>query len=298
MQSIKSRFFYHLVKYSISRNQKRQLSITAMRAAEARRVMKMPRGVLSEEANVGGLRGEWHRPASGDGASILLYLHGGAYVVGSFKTHRSLGANLAKVSGFSTFVVNYRLAPEDPFPAAVDDAIAVYKALKEEFPEASIAIAGDSAGGGLSLALAISLKERGLPAPVAMALLSPWTDLSLSNATHATKAKVDPFFPNTSVLRGAARAYAGGNSLTHPLISPQFARLQGLPPTLIHVGELETLLDDSLLIAKRLHAAGVNVIVHVFPRMWHVWQAFAGHFREADESINEIGEFLKRYRKN
>jgi len=269
-----------------------------MRAAEGRRVMKMPLGVLSEEACIGGLQGEWHRPANAEKSSILMYLHGGAYVLGSFRTHRSLGASLARASGFSTFVANYRLAPEDPFPAAVDDAVSAYMALKDEFPKASIAIAGDSAGGGLSLALAISLKERGLPAPVAMALLSPWTDLSLSNATHATKAKVDPFFPNTSVLRGAARAYAGGNSLTHPLISPQFANLQGLPPTLIHVGELETLLDDSLLIAQRLHAAGVNVIVHVFPRMWHVWQAFAGHFREADESINEIGEFLKRYRKN
>ena len=298
MQSFKSRVFYHIVRYTISKGQKRQLSLPAMRAAEGRRAMKMPSGVLSEEACVGGLQGEWHRPAKAETDAILLYLHGGAYALGSFRTHRSLGANLARASGFSTFVSNYRLAPEDPFPAAVDDAVSVYMALKEEFPKAAIAIAGDSAGGGLVLALALSLQERGLPTPVAMALLSPWTDLSLSNATHKTKAKVDPFFPSTSVLHGAAQAYAGGNSLTHPLISPQYASLHGLPPTLIHVGELEALLDDSRLIAHRLQAAGVNVTIRVFPRMWHVWQAFAGHFREADESINEIGEFLKRYRKN
>jgi acetyl esterase/lipase len=265
-----------------------------MRAAEASRVMKMPRGVVSEEATVGGLQGEWHRPTSGDAGSILLYLHGGAYVLGSFKTHRALCANLAAASGFSTYVVNYRLAPENPFPAAVEDAVTVFKALREEFPQASIAIAGDSAGGGLALALTLSLHEQGLPAPIALVLLSPWTDLSLGNGTHITKANVDPFFPNTGVLQGAALAYAGKYPLTHSLISPQFARIEGLPKTLIHVGELEALLDDSLLIASRIQESGAEVAIKVFPRMWHVWQAFAGQFREADESIEELGEFLRR----
>ena len=297
MQSFKSRIFYHLVKYSISRNQKRNLSIADMRAAEATRVVKMPRGVSSEEACVGGHQGEWHRPANAATGSILLYLHGGAYVLGSFKTHRSLGANLALASGLLTFVCNYRLAPESPFPAALEDAVSIYRALRDAYPNTKIALAGDSAGGGLALALALSLRDEGLPAPFAMVLLSPWTDLSLSNSTHKTKAKVDPFFPTSGVLHGAALAYAGNFSLTHSLISPQYADLRGLPPTLIHVGELEALLDDSQVMARKMQDAGGDVTIKIFPNMWHVWQAFAGHFREANESIDQMGAYLKRFRR-
>lgn len=279
----------------LAQGRKRNPSLSEMREGEGRRLLKAPKDVEIFEDTVGGCTGEWHRPKETNPSAILLYLHGGAYVTGSHRTHRALAANLARAVRCLTFVCDYRLAPEHPFPAALEDAASVFRALQLRFPNAFIAVAGDSAGGGLSLSLAIHLRDEGISLPCALALLSPWTDLTLNNETHKTKTDVDPFFTTADALKFAVTAYAGTNAVTVPLISPQFADLHGLPPTIIHVGDLETLLDDSRVIAKKLQAAGVEVSFKIFPRMWHVWQAFAGCFREADESIVEIGTFLRSH---
>ncbi len=292
MASFKSRVCYFLLKRRLAAFRALNLPLPQARTLRdqlARQQLKMPPGLSCEAAQLGGQPGEWLRPA-GAGGGVLLYLHGGGYVQGSLDTHRSLAARLARASAASTYVVGYRLAPEHPFPAALDDALAVYAALQAQAPERRIALAGDSAGGGLALACALRIKALGRVAPVALALMSPWTDLTLSNASHLSQAAVDPYFPTLAVLRGSAAAYVGRGNARDPLISPQFADLSGLPPTLIHVGEREALLDDSRLLAQKMGAG-----LKVYPGMWHVWQAFGGRFREADESTAELGEFLQSH---
>jgi acetyl esterase/lipase len=200
---------------------------------------------------------------------------------------------MAKAAGLDCFLLDYRLAPEHPFPAAVDDAQAAYLALHGENPTRRIVLAGDSAGGGLALALALRLRDAGHAAPGAMALLSPWTDLTLSLPTHQSKAAVDPFFPDSTTLAMAAQLYAGGGNLTQPGVSPHFAALHGLPRTLIHVGEHEALLGDAHALAANMQAAGSPVQLQEFEGMWHVWQIFAGRFAEADASVKALGAFLR-----
>lgn len=298
MASIRSRIAYHLLRRRLARLRALKLPLSESRALGDRnsaRLFRMPAGVSTEATRIAGLPGEWLRPDGPPRRGLLLYLHGGAYVQGSVKTTRAMAARLALASGTPTFIVDYRLAPEHPFPAALDDAMAVMAALRQAHPGQPLAIAGDSAGGGLTLATALRLRDEEQPAPAALALMSPWTDLTLSNATHDSKAAVDPFFPSRAVLRPAAQAYAAGRDLRSPLISPQFARLGGLPPTLIHVGEREALLDDARLLAQGMALQGCSSELQVFSGMWHVWQAFGGRVPEADRSITAIGAFLRRH---
>ncbi|MEK0417725.1 MAG: hypothetical protein RI949_1731 [Pseudomonadota bacterium] len=296
MSSIRSRIWYHLIRRKLAQQRALKLPLEQARANGDRnsaRMFKIPAGISTQAADIDGLNGEWLRPEGSKPAGLLLYLHGGAYVQGSVKTHRALAARLALASQASAFIVDYRLAPEHPFPAAVDDALVVYKALRRAYPGEPIALAGDSAGGGLTVATALRIRDEAVPAPVALALLSPWTDLTLGNPSHLSKAKVDPYFPDSSLLSLAAKAYAWGRDPRTPQISPQFADLGGLPPTLIHVGEREALLDDSLILAEKMTAAGSQAQLDLYPDMWHVWQVFAGRFPEADRSIAAIGAFLK-----
>lgn len=295
MQSLKSRILYHLVRYQLAKLARLNLPLPEFRLAReaaAIRLFKMPVGVAVKAAEVGRYRGEWLRPDGIEGRGIVLYLHGGAYTGGSCITHRALAARLAQASRRSVYSLDYRLAPEHPFPAALEDAIATFTALSTTNPGVPIAVAGDSAGAGLALALAISLRDQGMVRPAALALMSPWTDLALTNSTHSTKAAVDPYFPSTERLKVAAAHYAGDTELCHPLVSPHYAEVQDLPPTLIHVGTLEALLDDSLTLAKRMNSQGSRVTVKEFPGMWHVWQTLHGRMPEADHSLDELGAFI------
>lgn len=294
---------YRLVRRAVARARTLRNDIPAMRAAsdsQADRMRRMPPGVRSEAASVGSLPGEWLRPDSPDASlrgGVVLYLHGGAYLSGSVKTHRGLAAHLAVATGAPVFVLSYRLAPEHPFPAALDDAAAAYHALREAHPRCPVALAGDSAGGGLAMALLIRLRRDSAVLPAGAVLMSPWVDLTLAGETHRTRASVDPFFPDTSLLRGAAVAYARGHALDDALVSPVFATpadLSGLPPVLIHVGDREALLDDARQLAQRLQAAGVQATCEVHPHLWHVWQAFAARVPEANRSVRELGLFLAR----
>jgi acetyl esterase/lipase len=295
MASLKSWLYYHLLKRRLAQFRALNLPLPEARArrdAESERRFKLPPGIAAEAAGVAGRPGEWLRPEGSSGTGLMLYLHGGAYVQGSVKTHRALAARLALASGAKTFIVDYRLAPEHPFPAALDDAFTVYQSLQASHPNEPLAVAGDSAGGGLAVALALRIKAEAAAMPAALALLSPWTDLTLSNATHETLASVDPYFPTRTPLRMAAAAYCADASTHDPLVSPQFADLSSLPPTLIHVGALEALLDDSRVLAQRMQAQGTEAQLAVYPGMWHVWQIFGGKLREADQSLTELGTFL------
>jgi acetyl esterase/lipase len=299
MQSLKSRLLYHFVKYQLAKLARLNLSLPEFRLAReaaAVRLFKLPIGVTVQATKVGGCGGEWLHPGALDSQGVVLYLHGGAYTGGSCITHRALAARLACASRHRVFNLEYRLAPEHPFPAALEDAISTYKALSAANAGEPIAVAGDSAGAGLALALAISLRDQGIE-PAALALMSPWTDLALTNGTHQTKAAVDPYFPTTERLKVAASHYAGNTDLRHPLVSPQYAQLRRLPPTLIHVGTLEALLDDSRMLANRMNEQGSRAIVKEFPGMWHVWQTLQGRMREADQSVEELGEFLHSHLK-
>ena len=296
MPSLKSRFFYYAVKRQLRKFALRGGSLEQVRAARdksSQRMFPQPKGVQVQATQLGGCPGEWLRPAGAAAGSVILYLHGGAYITGSCHTHRGLAGHLATATGLDCFLLDYRLAPEHPFPAAVDDTHAAYLALHHQDPARSIVLAGDSAGGGLALALALRLRDTGHPAPGAMALLSPWTDLTLSLPTHQSKAAVDPFFPDTSTLAMAAQLYAGNADLAQPLVSPHFAALHELPRTLIHVGEHEALLGDAHVLAANMQAAGSPVQLQEFEGMWHVWQIFAGRFAEADASVKELGTFLR-----
>ncbi len=295
MPSLKSRFFYYAVKHQLRKFALRGGSLEQVRAARdksSKRMFPAPPGVSVQPAQLGGCPGEWLRPAGAAANTVLLYLHGGAYITGSCHTHRGLAGHLAQSAGLDCFLLDYRLAPEHPFPAAVEDAQAAYLALHNQDPARTIVLAGDSAGGGLALALALRLRDAGHAAPGAMALLSPWTDLTLSLPTHQSKAAKDPFFPDSTTLSMAAQLYAASSDLTQPLVSPHFAALHDLPPTLIHVGEHEALLGDAQALAAKLQAAGTSVQLQEFQGMWHVWQIFAGRFAEADASVKQLGAFL------
>ena len=296
MASLKSKLYYHLLKRRLAQFRALNLPLPEARArrdAESDQRFKLPPGISAEAARIANRPGEWLRPEGSPGTGLLLYLHGGAYVQGSVRTHRALAARLALASGAATFIFDYRLAPEHPFPAALDDAFAVYQSLRASHPGERIAVAGDSAGGGLALALALRVNAEAAVMPAALALLSPWTDLTFGNASHQTLAGVDPYFPDSTPLRMAAAAYCAGRSARDPLVSPQFADLSGMPPTLIHVGALEALLDDSRLLAQRMRAQGCEARLEVYPRMWHVWQIFGGQLREADQSIDELSRFIQ-----
>ncbi|HMK90671.1 MAG TPA: alpha/beta hydrolase fold domain-containing protein [Methylocystis sp.] len=234
---------------------------------------------------VGGVRGEWARSGSG---RTLLYLHGGAYFAGSARTYRPIAAFLAS-RGFDVFTPSYRLAPRHPFPAALDDARAAHAALAAEARR--LALAGDSAGGGLALALLQSLRDSGEKQPAAAALFSPWTDLAIAGASARAFEKSDPLFTRP-MLKVGARAYLAGASPTDPRASPLYGGLGGLAPLLIHVGSEEMLSDDSLRLAEGVAATGGEVKLRLWPRAPHGWQLAVGSLAEARCSLSEASDFL------
>lgn len=263
--------------------------------------MRTPRGLRAESTRLNDIPARKLVPERADADRHLLYLHGGAYVQGSPRSHAPLAGQLAQAAGATAWLVDYRLAPEHPYPAAVDDALAAYRALLAQgVAPGRIAIAGDSAGGGLALSTTLAIRDAALPLPAALALLSPWTDLTLSGASMRDREDAEPML-NPVWLDWAAGLYCGdaqdGPSTlrTDPGVSPLFADLAGFPPLVVHVGSDEVLLDDSTFLARRAAHAGVEVTLRTFDGLWHVFQAQAGLIAEADESLREIGEFIRRH---
>lgn len=259
----------------------------------AKRYGRRPKGVEIALIDIDGMPAEIITPEGTTPERTLLYLHGGGYILCSPDTHRPLVAALAKKSGSRALLIDYRLAPEHPFPAAIDDAMKAYRwLLAQGTDHKTITLAGDSAGGGLTMATLFSLRDAGDPMPAGAALLSPWTDLAMSGESHVTLQERDPMLSVEGAHIGA-RHYLGGASPTNPLASPLYGHFDGLPPLLIHVGGNEILLDDSLRLAERAKSAGVEVTLKVWPGMPHVFQA-ARFLPEARSSVNEIAAFLAR----
>jgi acetyl esterase/lipase len=283
----------HLASWLVRMRLKRRLAST--REVEVVRRLftpppfPVPRDIRITPAEIGGVRGEWVEHA-GAGAPVLLYLHGGGYIACSAVTHRRITVFYAR-QGFRVFAPDYRLAPEHRFPAAVDDAVAVWRGLLET-GAGPIVISGESAGGGLCLALMLALRDSGLPLPAAAALFSPWTDLTCSGDSIRANDR------RCAMLTGAGMLLAAGDYLASadpcaPLASPLFADLRGLPPLLVHVGGSEVLLDDSARLAERARAAGVPVDLRVFPVVAHAWQLAPHLVPEARESLRDASAFLR-----
>lgn len=253
--------------------------------------LRKPAALTLSPVETDAIRGEWvsHMPQSQD--SVIYYLHGGGYFWGSPKTHREITYRLATGIQGRVFALDYRLAPEHPHPAALEDAIAGYQWLLSELGSAArITVAGDSAGGGLALALLLALKARGLPLPAAAMLMSPWTDLTCSGQSMIDNAGKDPVFWPAS-LRHVAAWYADPDRLASPLISPLFGDLSGLPPVLLQVGSTEILLDDSRRLAEGLQAAGGRCRLDIWPDMVHVWHMASSFVPEGRQAIQDMAQF-------
>jgi len=251
--------------------------------------MKLPQGILITPQNIGGVPGEWVEAGVPPGAT-MLYLHGGGYVACSAEMHRPITVGFAN-NGLRVFAPDYRMAPEHLFPAAVDDAVAVYQALLAQgIPPSKIFAGGDSAGGGLALAMLISLRDSGVPLPAAVALFSPWTDLAATGDSLRTNDRSCAMFHGANIRKGAG-FYLGDADPRNPLASPLYADLANLPPMLIHVGKDETLLDDSTRLADRARAAGVRVEMKIWPVVPHAWQLVPA-MPEARQSLREAARFL------
>lgn len=248
--------------------------------------------VKCEAVRVDNIPGEWIVPPGAANDRVILYLHGGGYVMGSINTHRAMVARIARAGQARALAIDYRLAPEHPFPAAVDDATAAYRWLVAQgYKPGKIVVAGDSAGGGLALATLLALRDAGTPLPAAGVGISPWTDMEGTGDSVTTKAAKDPMVQKDGLL-SMAKMYVGEQDPKAPLASPLHADLRGLPPLLLQVGEAEILLDDATRVAERAKAAGVNVDLEVWDDMMHVWHVFAKILPEGQQAIDKIGKFV------
>ena len=250
-------------------------------------------GTRFEPARAGSVPAEWIRAPGASSDRIILYLHGGGYTMGSIRSHRHLVSYLSAASGARALAIDYRLAPECPHPAAVQDAVAAYQWLLDQgVGPQRIVIAGDSAGGGLTIATLVALRDQGEDLPAAAVCISPWVDLEGLGESMKTKADVDPMVQRGPLL-AMAKHYLGKKDPRTPLASPLHADLAGLPPLLIQVGTHETLLDDAVRLAEKAKQAGVDVTLDPWEEMVHVWHAFAPTVPEAIEAIKKLGKFIR-----
>ena len=256
-------------------------------------VMALPADLTTEPVTAGGVPAEWVAAPGAAADRVVLYLHGGAYVLGSVNTHRDLAGRISRAAGARVLNVDYRLAPEHPHPAAVDDATAAYRWLLEaDYAAGNLAVAGDSAGGGLTVATLVALRDGKPPLPAAGVCLSPWVDLEGTGESMTTRAAVDPMVQKDPLVR-MAKLYLDGQHPRTPLASPLYADLVGLPPLYIQVGTAETLLDDSTRLAERARKAGVDVTLELWDDMIHVFQAFAMILPEGQQAVDKIGHYLR-----
>ena len=250
-------------------------------------------GVDVRRTDFAGMRAEWLTPQAPARGKAMLYLHGGAYVFGNCTTHRQLVSYVARACNVRALVIEYRLAPEHSFPAAIEDSLAAYRALRDEgYGPGDIILGGDSAGGGLVMALLLSLRDAGEELPAGAVMLSPWLDLTASGESMTTRAKRDPWFkpPDMPII---ASYYCEEDEYRHPLVSPVYADVKGLPPIYIQVGDDEILLSDSIRIAEKLETAGGEVTLEIWPDMFHVFQVFVHQMPESREAIDKFAPFVK-----
>jgi acetyl esterase/lipase len=256
---------------------------------------RLPDQIEVSPVTIDGIYAEWILPSQAKKDKVILYFHGGGYVTGTCQMHRAHVGKVVKGSGVGALLFAYRLAPEHPFPAALEDSITTYRwLLAEDVSPSRIVFMGDSAGGGLCLATLIALRDQGIPLPAAAVALSPWTDLKCTGESYRTKLKVEPLAPTES-WTVFSKYYVGDNDPCLPWISPLYGALHGLPPTLIHVGENEVLLDDSIRFAEKAKATGVNVTLKVGEGMFHCYPVCAPLFPEARQAMDEIFTFIRTH---
>lgn len=294
MASWQARTLSFLLRHTFKRSLARAKSAAQARAVLNSGRFPTPREVSFVEATLGGVPGEWVEPRTGSPPAALLYLHGGGYFACSPRSHRPYTGYFAR-QGFRVYAPAYRLAPEHKFPAALEDAVSACRALRTGIAGAApLFLAGDSAGGGLALATMLSLRDTGEPLPSAAVLFSPLTDLAGTGASRQFNDARCAMF-RAAAFAFVAEFYLDGVDPRHPLASPLFADLRGLPPLLIHVGADETLLDDSTQFAARARAAGVSVDLKIWPAVSHVWQLSYPFVPEARQSLEEGAAFLRRH---
>jgi epsilon-lactone hydrolase len=267
-------------------------TIEQLRTGMEKLAERVTSDVHCEPTIAGNVKAEWVVPPGADTERVLLYFHGGGYVMGSINTHRAMVARMARAARARALLIDYRLAPGHPFPAAVEDATAAYRSLLAQgCKPRKIALAGDSAGGGLTLATLLALRDAQTPLPACAVPISPWTDVEGTGASVKTKASRDPMVREADLLRYGA-LYGGNTDLRNPLVSPLHGDYRGIPPLLIQVGEAEIILDDSTRVAERAKQAGVQMDLEVWDEMVHVWHVFAKLLPEAQQAIEKVGSYV------
>ena len=257
--------------------------------------LPMDDDIETERVGVNGVPAEWISAPESEDDRVVLYLHGGGYLFGSVRTHRVMLAHLARAAKARVLALDYRLAPEIPFPAPVEDSVSAYRWLLSQgiVPE-KMAIGGDSAGGGLTIAALVALRHVGEPMPAAGVCISAWADMEATGQSYTTNAEADPSVSKERILN-IAGVYMNGKDPKAPLASPIHADLTGLPPLLLQVGSIEVLLDDSTMLKSRAEEAGVSVELEVWDDMPHVWHHYAPILPEARKAIGRIGEFVLQH---
>ena len=252
--------------------------------------------VMLSSVDIDGIPGERSTVATSDSSRVLMFLHGGGYCSGSILSHRRMVSEAGRAGRVGTLAVGYRLAPEHPFPAAFDDALTAWLFLRRQgFAAKHIAIGGDSAGGGLALALALKLRDGKEELPACLWLVSPWTDLTMSGSTLVTKDAIDPLI-HRAYLDELADAYLGGTTdRKDPRVSPLFGNLSGMPPTLIQVGSAETLLDDAVRLAAEAGGANASVTLEIWPHMIHAWHLWNACLEPGRQALDNAGSFIRRH---
>jgi acetyl esterase/lipase len=291
--SLRSRFWRTVLRKTFKN---RKLSIAEHRlegVKNSRMLGGVSKNIKIERIMIDGIQAEWLIPLNPRHGKVILYLHGGGYVTGSIEDHRMLCGLFAAHTDAKILIPEYHLAPEHPFPAALDDALKIFHWLLAQGHVAEdVILAGDSAGGGLAIASVLALKKKSGSLPAAVVCLSPWADLALEGQSHTTKAKAEAVL-RKDVLHEWALCYTDESNLTNPLVSPVHGDFNGFPPLLIQVGSEEILLDDSIMLAEKAKADGVDVTLKIWDGMWHVWQALGDLLPENKKTFEEIGQFVQ-----
>ena len=287
----------HFWKYIIRKMYKeKRMTIAEIRAQDANAGKFMghpPKGVEVEYVSIGGNNAAWIRPSAADKSKVLLHIHGGGYVTGSIASYLRMCILTAQTLKMNVLLPQYSLAPEHPFPAALDDVLKIYRyLLSDGYQPQDIIISGDSAGGGLCVASVIALRDQGEALPAAVICMSPWTDLTMQGQSYIANSKSESML-NADSLREWALAYTNEQNLNNPLVSPVFADFHGFPPLLIQVSSDEILLDDAIVLAEKAKDAGVDVSLKIWDGLWHVWQVVGDAIPESKMAFEEINQFVR-----
>jgi monoterpene epsilon-lactone hydrolase len=291
--SLRTRFWRAIMRKAF-KGQRLTIAENRLRSAKTAWFMNLvPKGVEIEKLHIDGIFSEWISPSGAKQDKVILHLHGGGYITGGIDSHQMMCVLMAQTLKMKVLLPEYHLAPEHPFPAALEDALKVYRwLLAKGHRPANIILAGDSAGGGLALAMVLRLRDAGEQLPALVVCMSPWTDLTFQGQSYRLNARVEAVLQE-AVLRDWAAGYIGKENPANPLVSPVYADFHGFPPLLIQVGSQEILLDDACMLAEKARADGVDVTLKIWEGMWHDWQVLGTLIPESRQAFEDVGMFLQ-----